>query len=535
MTLNQTYRIAVLALIGAFTLPALIPAWAQKSGGTLRVSNSANPSSLSIHEEVAVGTTQSVMGVFNNLVMFDPDKVRNGDDSIIPDLALSWSWDTSGTKLTLRLRNGVTWHDGRPFTARDVQCTWHRLIGKEAGYFRKNPRRIWYENLKEVTVEGDSEATFHLGRPQPSLLQMLASGLSPVYPCHVAGKDMRTHPIGTGPFKFVEFKSNELIRLVRNHNYWKPGRPHLDAVETRVIPNRATRMLALVGGDIDVTPAADITVPLMKDLASQAPNIVCQLRPTNVSSQVLVNTTRPPFDRLDLRRALMLGLDRQGFIDTLSQGQASISGAMQALPEGLWGMPKEVLEKLPGYGGTFAERQAEARSIMARLGYGPVNRLKVKVSTRDFASYKDNAVILSDQLNKVYFEAEIEIVESTVWFGRAARGDFAVAFNVTSSGIDDPDVTLVENYSCKSEINFTKYCNPVVDRLLGEQSVERDRAKRREIVWAIERVLAEDVARPIILHGRTAQCWQPSVKGLIRHDNSIQNNWRLEQVWLDRR
>src|SRR5207244_4056283 len=153
----------------------------------------------SLHEEATVSVTQPFMAVFNNLVLFDQTKPLNSLATIVPELGESWSWDASRTKLTFKLRQGVKWHDGKPFTAKDVQCTWYHLIGKDDD-FRKNPRRIWYANLKDVTVDGEHEATFHLTKPQPALLIQLASGMAPVYPCHVPAKDMRTHPIGTGPF-----------------------------------------------------------------------------------------------------------------------------------------------------------------------------------------------------------------------------------------------------------------------------------------------------------------------------------------------
>ena len=510
------------------------PAAAQKSGGTLKVSNQANPSSLSIHEEASITVVQSIMSVYSNLVMFDPAVARNSPESIIPELAESWAWNGDGTKLTFKLRSGVKWHDGKPFTAKDVQCTWNRLIDKEPGFFRKNPRRIWYDNLKNITIDSDADVTFHLDRPQPSLLSMLASGMSPVYPCHVSAKDMRTNPVGTGPFKFVEFRSNEMVRLVRNPEYWRPGRPYLDAIEQRVIPSRSTRVLALMAGEIDMTSPGDITVPVMKDIANSAPRIQCTLGPTNVSTNVLINSVKPPFNDPMIRRAVMLGLDRQGFIDIMSHGKSTIAGVMMSPPEGNWGMPGAVLEKLLGYSGTLEERQAEAKAIMKRLGYSPSNRLKIKLSTRDFTSYKEPAVILVDQLNKVYFDAELEIIESSIWFGRAGRQDYTIAFNLSGVAIDDPDVTIGENFSCKSENNFSKYCNAEVDRMLSAQSSERDPAKRKALVWDIERVLTDDIARPIIYHGTAAQCWHPYVKNYVRQENSIYNEWRLDQVWIDR-
>jgi peptide/nickel transport system substrate-binding protein len=265
---------SVSVIAAAMLVPALLalPAAAQKQGGVLRVYNSTNPPSASIHEESTIATNMPFMAVYNNLVMFNTKEERNSQDNIVPDLAESWAWNEAKTQLTFKLRQGVKWHDGKPFTSKDVQCTWHRLNGKEADVYRRVPRRIWWENLKEVTLNGDHEATFHLERPQASFLSMLASGLTPVYPCHVDAKDMRTKPIGTGPFKFVDFKHNESIKLVRNPDYFKPGRPYLDGIDWRIVPNRATRVLAFATGEFDLTFTADITPPIRKDLAQQAPN-----------------------------------------------------------------------------------------------------------------------------------------------------------------------------------------------------------------------------------------------------------------------
>jgi peptide/nickel transport system substrate-binding protein len=529
---RSTARASAFAVLAICLVPAT--AEAQKQGGAFRGANSANPASLSVHEEVTIATMMPIAPVFSNLVVFDPLQPINSPETIKPELAESWSWDATGTKLTFKLREGVKWHDGKPFTAKDVQCTWHWLNGKVPGHFRKNPRRVWYENLKEVTVEGDFQATFHLGRPQPSLLPMLAAGFSAVYPCHVSARDMRTHPIGTGPFKLVEFKSNEKVSMVRNPDYWKKGQPYLDSIDWRIVGNRSTRVLGLVAGEFDMTSTGDITVPLMKDLASQAPQIICELGPTNVSINVLINPKRAPLDNKAVRSAVNMALDREGFIKILSHGASQISGHMMPQPAGLWGMPKDMLMSLEGYGGTLEERRAAARKIMEGLGYGPSNKLKLKVTTRDFTAFKDPAVILVDQLNQIHFETELEIVESSVWFGRAQRQDYAIALNLTGAGLDDPDSMLMENFACKSENNFSKYCNPDVDKLLVEQSSERDVAKRKEIVWKIEKILVDDVARPIIYHGNAAQCRHPYVKGHVRQMNSIYNNWRLDQIWFDK-
>ena len=176
-------------------------ALAQKQGGTLRIYHRDSPASMSIHEEGSYSVMTPMMPVFNNLVLFDQHVAQNSLQSIVPELATSWAWSEDGTDLTFKLRPGVKWHDGKPFTAADVKCTWDLLLDKGKDKFRINYRGSWYFNLADVTAKGDDEAVFHLKRAQPSFLLLLASGVSPVYPCHVTPAQMRQHPIGTGPFK----------------------------------------------------------------------------------------------------------------------------------------------------------------------------------------------------------------------------------------------------------------------------------------------------------------------------------------------
>jgi peptide/nickel transport system substrate-binding protein len=174
-------------------------AFAQKPGGILKMYVWDSPPSMSMLDGVNPLAQQMTMGVFNNLVMFDQHVEHSSLESIVPDLATGWSWNEEGTALTLPLRQGVKWHDGKPFTAKDVQCTWDLLLDKSSDKLRVNPIKSWYRNLEEVTTNGDYEVTFHLKRPQPAFLMLLANGLAPIYPCHVPTRDIRAHPIGTGP------------------------------------------------------------------------------------------------------------------------------------------------------------------------------------------------------------------------------------------------------------------------------------------------------------------------------------------------
>jgi peptide/nickel transport system substrate-binding protein len=523
----------VLAAASSLVLALTDAAFAQKSGGILKISHFDSPASMSLLEEATAAALRPMMGVFNNLVVYDQHVAQNSMRSIVPELATSWSSNEEGTELTFPLRQGVKWHDGKPFTAQDVKCTWDLLSGKASEKLRINPRKSWYSNVEEVTTNGDYEVAFRLKRPQPALLTLLASGWAPIYPCHVSPRDMRSRPIGTGPFKFVEFKPNEVIRVTRNLDYWKEGRPYLDGIEWTIIKDVSTRNLAFIAGKVDVYSPHTMTIPILKDIKSQAPQAICEVAPTNVNRTLIINREKPPFDNADLRRAMSLSLDRKAFIDIITEGQGDIGGTMLPAPEGVWSMPPELLKTLPGYDPDIAKNRAEARHIMRKLGYGPDKRLAVTVSTRNLPGYRDPAVIMIDQLKEIYIDGQLEAVDTTQWYPKIMRKDFTVGLNVSESAVDDPDQQFYENYVCTAERNYTGYCSPEVDKLVDQQSAESDKEKRKQLVWEIEKRLAQDGARPVIFYPRQATCRHPRVKGMTMMVNSIYNGYRYEDLWLD--
>ena len=527
----MAWKILALALAGGIGLA--MPGAAQQSGGILKIYHRDSPASMSTLEEATISAIGPMMAVFNNLVLFDQHQKQNRPDNIQPELAESWAWNEDHTRLSLKLRHGVKWHDGTPFTAADVKCTWELLIGKGKEKPRLNPRKAWYRNLDDILTDGDDQVTFVLKRPQPWFTMLLASGDSPVYPCHVPPAQMRLHPIGTGPFKFVEFKPNEHIRVAKNPDYWKPGRPYLDGIEWTIVPNRATQSLAFIAGQFDMTFPYEVTIAMEKDIRSQAPTAICDIDPTIVAFNLMVNREKPPFDDPDIRMAMMLAMDRKAFIDITSEGKGEIGGAMQTPPAGLWGLPPEILQTLPGYGPDVEKSRAEARKLMEKHGYGPNKRLAVTVQTRNIAQYRDPAVVLIDQLKQIYIDGELEVVETANWFPRIARKDYTVAGNLTGSGVDDPDAYFFEHYACGSERNYTNYCNPELEKLFVKQSEEADPDKRKKLVWEIDEKLTEDGARPIVYRYNLATCHYPRVHGITTMVNSIFNGWRFEDAWLD--
>ena len=293
-----------------------------KHGGILHIYHRETPPSLSIHEEATFSVNVPAMPIFNNLVVYDQHKPQNSMGTIVPELATAGRGASDNLSLTFKLHQGVKWHDGQPFTAKDVKCTFDLLQGKGEDKFRKNPRKDLFNNISDVTTNGDFEVTLHLKRPQPSILAMLASGYTPIYSCHVPAAQMRTHPIGTGPFKFVEFKQNESIKLEKNPDYWKKGLPYLDGIEYTIIPQPRDRgaRLRRRQGRHDF-PDRDDVGARSRTSSRRIPTAVCEIAPINVSTNLIINRENPPFNNLELRKAMALALDRKSLIDIIFQGQ----------------------------------------------------------------------------------------------------------------------------------------------------------------------------------------------------------------------
>src|SRR5207248_1319043 len=190
-------------------------------------------------------------------------------------------------------------------------------------------------------------------------------------------------------------------------------------------------------------------------------------------------------------------------------------GTILPPPDGVWGMTPDALHALPGYGPDVAKNREEGRAIMQKLGYGPDNRLAVKLSTRNVPGYRDAAVVAISQVREVYIDAELDLIDTANWFPRVLRKDYKVAVDVATGGLDEPDQKFYENYVCGAERNYTGYCDAETDKLIDAQSMEPNPDRRRKMVWQIERRLAEDGSRPVLNYSRFASCKQPRVKDLV--------------------
>jgi peptide/nickel transport system substrate-binding protein len=505
--------------------PALIPG---RPGGVMNVLTREDlAQGFSIHESVTLSTIWPAQPCFNNLVTFDPVKPLETFDTVVPELAERWSWQDGYRNLVFFLRKTVKWHDGQPFTSKDVKFTFDmvREAPDATGKLRVNPRKDWYGNVEAIATPDPSTVVFRLKRPQPSLLLMLASGDSPVYPAHVAPADQRTRCVGTGPFRLKEWKRGEYVDYVKNPDYFVKGRPYLDGIRYLIVNERGTRTAALQAGRADAASPLDSSPQIAAQLKAAVPGMVITRVGAGNADNLLLNITKPPFNDVRVRRALSRAVDRQAFIKAVLQGSGVPGGAMPPRPVGFWGLAATDLG--------VPNDKAAARQLLASAGYTAANPLRVEVVTRNLAIYRDMASFVLNELKQVGVEASLRSIDTVEWFGITSRKDFQIGANISGYGVDDPDSNFFEHYTCKSARNYTGYCDEEAEKLIERQSQELDVKKRLALVQRIQKKLEDDAARPMLSWRYDDYAHWPHVKNLIPRHN-VYNYGRMQEVWLDR-
>ncbi|MBI4082030.1 MAG: ABC transporter substrate-binding protein [Candidatus Lambdaproteobacteria bacterium] len=518
-------------LAGALAL-ATSPVLAQKYGGILKSVQRGNPASLSIHEAATLNIQWPASSIYNNLVYFDPLTIKESLETVIPELAQRWQWNGDYTRLTFKLHQGVKWHDGKPFTAKDAKHTFDLVRGVAAQKLKLNPRKAWYSNVNEITTSGDDEVTFHLKRPQPALVLLLASGYSPVYPAHVSPEKLRIDAIGTGPFKMKEYVRDQAIRVRKNPDYFVEGRPYLDGIDYVVITSRGTQIAALQSGQVEITQPTETDQKMYDTLRKSTPGMEFNKVYLSNTVNVVMNNKRPPFDNPKLRQAINMALDRYAYAKAVQPGY--LPGAyMLARPHGSWGLAADELKaSVPGFRDPVKDKE-EARKLMRELGYDENKRFKMKITTRTPANYVDGATWILGEVKQIFIDAELEIVEDGAWYPRLYRRDYQIAWNGTGYAVDDPDAVYGENFSCDSLRNYTNYCDPEAERLFAQQSSTIDQKERFKLVQQIEHKLINDVARIPVANRVDYNARRNYVKNFVGH-NAVYSVARFQDAWLDK-
>jgi len=500
-----------------------------KKGGTITTAWGMAPTHFDLHQG---GGCAGCGMMYNGLIMWN---VADGYHTIAPALATEWSANDEQTVYTFNLREGVTFHDGTPFSAADVVATFTRIISPTENIAISGIREQ-LANVASVTAVDDLTVEFTLNAPTPFFLEVLAGDGMIIYSqaeLEANSFDLRgvTVPQGTGPFKFVEYIQGEKLVLEANTEYWNPNLPYVERVEMLHVPAWADRGTAVLTGQADLS--FNVSVDTWNEGANRA-DLLTARAPCLNSHMVAINNNQPPFDNPLVRRAIHLAVDRQALIDAFTPvwEPAFVSRWLpQASP---WATPYDELLTMPGYRPDKTEDIATAQQLMAEAGYP--DGFETTFTAWTEASSSEVAVpafaeLLRTSLN---IQGTIEVVERPRTSDILSSGEFTLFKSDTyASPVLDPYPLWNTYLRTGASQNWSKYSNPDFDALLDQLALEIDPTARQALINQALDMLDENP--PFFLIGFCAHSVMASqaVKGLALENRAWSKFDRFETVWLD--
>jgi peptide/nickel transport system substrate-binding protein len=495
----STLSLAAIAVPGTVSIVSAQDATPEPvAGGTLRMGMQADPSAFDPQKLSATAIWRVVEHMYNGLTRIKPDL------TIEPALAESWDISDDGLVYTFHLRQGVTFHDGTPFTADDVAFTYARLLDPATGSQSTSTllsikgAQALAEAGGATPVAGGSsiDATLAalgikvvdpntieitLEAPDASFLTSISDAAAIIYSkafVEANNNDVSQVVNGTGPFKLDEYIPNTSIKASRFDGYWEQGLPYFDGLEMTIAAEDTARTGLIVQGSADYIEYAPL-----RDVDTLKQNADLKLYgESNTNIRFLgFNLTRDPFTKLEVRQAIAKVVDRQPMIDSCVFGHGTAVATV--FPPDFWAA-LDVKPEAPDIEG--------AKQLMATAGYADGFKTTI-TSWSEYSFLSNAAIVLQEQLKQIGIEAEMVLLDAgtmlqTVYIDK----DFDLAVTGTS-GYVDPHGVMVENFLTGASGNFVGYSNSQVDDLITQGQVETDTEKRAEIYRQIQQILLQDL------------------------------------------
>ncbi|MBI2205318.1 MAG: hypothetical protein HYU41_15830 [Candidatus Rokubacteria bacterium] len=416
--------------------------------------------------------------VFNHLAERDLKTMKVG-----PALAVSWK-ALDDTTWEVKLRQGVKFHDGSPFTARDVKATFDRVLDPT----KKMTARGNHAKVKLVEVVDDHTVRFRTDGPYPLFVERLtAQVMQSEKVMKDKGHDwMQEHPVGTGPYKLVKWTRKQEHLLVRNDDYWGP-KPALKYVRIRIIPDVATQIAELVSGGVDIIKAVAPDQMDVIDKSGQARTSSSPiLRTAFFQIDQAGRTGKSPFQDKRVRQAANLALDADGIIKHVLNGLGDrVATAVNPMAFGFDPSVKPYKQDL-----------AKAKQLLAAAGYpnGFDFRIRTTIGTVEPGVAQTNEALIAD-LGKAGLRAQQSFIgESVPYISQVKEGKAGPMFNWSWGyySIFDADAILYDVFTCGQVYSY--YCNKQLDDLVHAGRSILDEKKRAEIYVKAQRLLFDDAA-----------------------------------------
>lgn len=440
---------------------------------TLVIAVPSDISTLDFHQEPSTQLVQHFQ-MFEDLVWYDDDLVLQ------PRLATSWEL-INDTTLEFKLREGVKFHNGEEFTAEDVQWSIDRMIalGVDSG-----PRKNYVDWFEEVEIVDDFTIRIHTKEPFPGTMGGIAiqpTILPKDYFEQVGAEEFAKNPIGTGPYKFVEWSVNEFLEFEAFDDYWG-GRPAVDRVIFRVIPDEATRVAEMLAGTADII----FGVPPARIEELQNSGITVDSIPSTVNFWLGLNTNESPFDDVLVRRAAAAAIDVDAIIGAILGGNGTRANSLLQNTTFGWDPSIKPFEYDPDEASRLLEEAGFPNGFQTTLSAGPVGL---------FPQTKEVAEAIAAQLGEVGIQTEINIMEFGTFFEQYREGTLEGLHLFGNSGRTFDPVTVIDlNFGCPPDYRGLYFCSEETDALMAKARNELDVQLREAYYLESQEALRDAVA-----------------------------------------
>ncbi len=431
-------------------------------GGTLTIALSAEPPGLDPTTSPAATIKRVVhYNMLEGLLKVD----RNG--KVVPALAKSYNISKDGREYTFNLYQGIKFHDGSPCTAEDVKFSFERLLDpKTAAVNRK-----YYMGVESIQVINPLTVKFKVKKFDSNFLFNVARG-DAVIVSRQAIDRLKSQPVGTGPFRFVEWKRGDSVVMVRNPDYYVKGIPYLEKVVFKFIPDPSAQLAALRAGDVDVL-AYDLS-PENAPMLEKDPRFKVLKGHTTTDVIMAINNSRKPFNDPRVRQAITLAIDRKAIIEGAVAGYGSPIGSHMDPTN-------------PYYidlSGLYPYNLEKAKKLLAEAGY-PNGFEAVLKLPEPYAYARRSGEIIADQLSKVGIKLTLEVIQWGQWIDRIFKN---AEYDLTVIGHAEPfdiEIYARPNY-------YFRYHNPKFQELIKKAEEEMSEPARKKIYEEAQRMLADD-------------------------------------------
>lgn len=429
---------------------------------TLKIAYTADPEGLDPQRTAAVSTLEVTSNIYDTLITCDADW------NLIPDIAKDWKVSDDGLEVTFYLNEGVLFHNGRQMTADDVKYSFERL--KEA----ESPKASMYENIVGIDVIDSNTIKFKTEKLDVDLLCSFAYPWTVIVP-EESADELKTNPVGTGAYKFVEWTPQESVKLVRNDDYFGQ-KANIENVEFKLIPDATSQLAALMVGDIDITEVTADQIDVLNDTDGVKGYSV----PINSIQILALNQENEYLSNEKVRQAIAMAVDKDEIINTVVWGNGTKIGSHLPVSSPYY---VDTTDTMP-------YNAEKAKELLTEAGYPEGFTISLKLP-KSYQTHVDTGQIIADQLSKIGITCNVEVIEWAAWMSDVYTDKKYDMTVVAHSGRLDPYNFLARYKSTSGD--YLSLLSGDVDTLLDEALQEQDEAKRKEIYAEIQKVLAEEV------------------------------------------